>query len=211
MNFPRFKKRMPKTKLLVATTNLKKLEELRDVLKNLDVEIVSLKDFSSIKVVEENGKTFEENAKLKAVGYASQTRLLTLGEDSGLCCEALDGAPGIYSARFSGERGNDASNNEKLLRLLTDIPEENRTAYYESAIALAAPEKLIGVVRGQVHGFIIKEHRGSGGFGYDPLFYYPNFKKTFAEIPLEQKTSVSHRGQALEKFKLLLSDYLKKT
>jgi XTP/dITP diphosphohydrolase len=198
------------TRLLIATNNVKKLKELQELLSDLPVHCLSLCDFPETEEVEEIGRTFEENATIKALGYAGQTGVLTLGEDSGICCDALNGEPGVFSARFCGESKNDDANNEKLLESMRDIPDEKRTAYYESAIALAAPGKLIGVVRGQVHGLITRELRGTGGFGYDPLFFYPPYQKTFGEVPAVMKHRVSHRGQALGKFRELLRDYLKK-
>ena len=187
------------------------MKELRELLADLPVECLGLHDFPDVKDVEETGRTFEENAKIKALGYAGQTGALTLGEDSGICCDALDGAPGVFSARFCGEsKNNDDANNEKLLELMRDVPEDKRTAHYESAIALAESGTLIGVVRGQVHGLIARELQGKGGFGYDPLFFYPSFQKTFGEVPIAMKHRVSHRGQALGKFRDLLQDYLKR-
>lgn len=199
-----------KTKLLLATTNAKKLKEIEDILADLPVRCLSLRNFPDVKSVEETGKTFEENARIKASGYAEQTGVLTLGEDSGICCDALDGAPGVFSARFCGEFHSDEANNTKLLEMMHDVSDEKRTAHYESAIALAEPEKLIGVVKGQVHGLITRELLGTGGFGYDPLFFYPPYKKTFGEVSAEMKHRVSHRGQALAKFRELLQDYLKR-
>ncbi len=198
-----------KTKLLVATTNAKKLKELRDLLADLPVECLGLQDFPGIQIVDETGRTFEENAKIKAMSYAEQTGTLALGEDSGICCDALDGTPGILSARFCGEFHSDEANNSKLLELMKDVPDEKRTAYYESAIALAEPAKLIGTVRGQVHGLITRDLQGGGGFGYDPLFYYPPYQKTFGEVPIAMKHRVSHRGQALGKLRKLLMEYLR--
>lgn len=198
------------TRLLLATSNVKKLKELQELLADLPVECLSLRDFPDVEEVEETGRTFEENAKIKALGYAGQTGVLTLGEDSGICCDALQGEPGVFSARFCGESKNDDANNKKLLELMVSVPEENRTAHYESAIALAEPVELIGVVRGQVHGLITRELRGSGGFGYDPLFFYPPYQKTFGEVSIEMKHRVSHRGQALGKFRELLRDHLKR-
>lgn len=195
-------------KLLVATTNAKKLEELRTLLADLALEMLYLKDFPGIAEVPENGRTFEDNASAKALGYAEATGLFTLGEDSGLCCDALDGAPGIYSARFAGMEKNDQRNNEKVLRLLKDLPDNCRGAHYVSAIALAFPGRLIHVLRGEVHGFIAREPRGSNGFGYDPLFYYPPFQCTFGEAPPEKKNSISHRAKALEKLKSYLTGNL---
>jgi len=199
---------VPATKLLLATTNAKKLKELQEILADLPVHCLSLRDFPDVTTVEETGRTFEENAKIKALSYAEQTGVLTLGEDSGICCEALQGAPGVFSARFCGEFHSDEANNTKLLEMLHDVPDEKRTAYYESAIALAEPTKLIGVVKGQVHGLITRELVGGGGFGYDPLFYYPPYKKTFGEVPPALKHRVSHRGQALAKLRKLLGAYL---
>lgn len=197
------------TKLLLATTNAKKLKELQDILEDLPVTCLSLCDFPDVKTVEETGQTFEENAKIKAMGYAGQTGVLTLGEDSGICCDALQGVPGVFSARFCGEFHSDEANNAKLLEVMQDVPDEKRSAYYESAIALAEPTKLVGVVRGRVHGMITRELLGAGGFGYDPIFFYPPFQKTFGEVPAAIKHRVSHRGQALGKFRGLFQNYLK--
>ncbi len=194
--------------LLVATTNLKKLKELQDLLADLPYRCVSLKDFPKVTIVEEKGKTFQENAELKARGYAGQTGMLALGEDSGLCCDALQGAPGVLSARFSGEEKSDDANNRKLLQRMEAVPDAERGAHYESAVAIAEPGKLIGRVSGQVHGIITRELCGNGGFGYDPLFFYPPFGKTFGQVPIELKHRVSHRSQALAKVRGLLTRYL---
>ena len=195
-------------KLLVATTNRKKLEELKSLLAKLDLELCCLSDFPGLREVPENGKTFEENAAAKALGYARQVRLLTLAEDSGLCCDALEGSPGIFSARFAGAAKSDLENNLKVLRLLKKVPDNCRTAHFCSAAAIAEPDRLVGVVTGEVHGFIAHESRGQNGFGYDPIFYYPAFAKTFGEVPSEMKHQVSHRAQALERAKQLLKKYL---
>jgi XTP/dITP diphosphohydrolase len=197
-----------KKRLLIATTNTKKLKELQDLLSDLPVQCLSLRDILQTQEVEETGQTFEENARIKALGYAAQTGMLALGEDSGICCEALDGAPGVFSARFGGEPRSDDRNNRKLLELMKSVPDEKRTAYYESSIALAEPGRLIGTVRGQVHGLISRELHGTGGFGYDPLFFYPPFGKTFGQVPIEMKHSVSHRGKALAEALALLRRYL---
>ncbi len=194
--------------LLVATTNKKKLEELQTLLQGLPLELKSLSDLKTYKVVTEDGKSFEENAVKKALGYAKQSGWLTLGEDSGLCCDALEGAPGVFSARFAGEQPTDAENNEKLLNLLQGIPDNCRGAYYASAIAIAEPGKLIGVVEGKVTGYIHPALEGNGGFGYDPLFYYPPFGTTFGNVTVDKKHTVSHRSRALGKAKKLLAQYL---
>ncbi len=197
-----------KTRLLLATTNLKKLKELKEILSDLPVRCLGLRDFPDTRTVEETGLTFEENAKIKALSYAEQTGVLTLGEDSGICVDALNGAPGVYSARFCGEFQSDDANNRKLMEMMADIPDEKRTAYYESSVALAEPGKLIAIERGQVHGLIVRDLQGCEGFGYDPIFYYPPFKKTFGEVPAAMKHRVSHRGLALVRMRKLLNDYL---
>lgn len=199
---------VPEKRLLIATTNAKKLKELQDLLSGLPVHCLSLRDIPQTQEVAETGHTFEENARIKALGYAAQSGMLTLGEDSGICCEALDGAPGVFSARFGGEPRSDNENNRKLLELMRPVPDEKRTAYYESAIALAEPGKLIGAVKGQVYGVIARKLCGTGGFGYDPLFFYPPFGKTFGQVPVEMKHSVSHRGKALAEARALLRKYL---
>ncbi len=196
--------------LLVASTNPKKLIELQDVLAGLPFRLKSLRDFPGVQEVEENGKTFEANAELKARGYASQTGLLTLAEDSGLSCDALEGAPGIYSSRFCGDPGNDLENNKKLLRLMAGLPDNCRRAHFVSAIAICRPDQLVGLCRGEVHGYISKDMKGANGFGYDSVFYYPPFERTFGEVEAEMKRKVSHRAVALEKARVLLVTHLMK-
>ncbi len=197
-------------KLLVASTNKKKLAELKSLLAGLEFTLISLAECPGIREVEESGKTFEENATLKALGYAHQTGLLTLAEDSGLCCDALEGAPGVYSARFAGPAKTDLDNNLKVLKLLEKIPDNCRGAHFKSAAAVAEPDRLIDVVSGEVHGVIEHIMKGSHGFGYDSIFFYPPFKKTFGQVPEEMKNQVSHRAQALAKAKVLLVGYLKR-
>lgn len=191
-------------KLLIATSNQHKLKEFRALFEDYDLEVIGLADVPPCVEPEETGKTFEENAVIKALGYAAQTGLLTIAEDSGISCDALDGAPGIYSARFAGEQKNDDENNAKLLRLLEPLPDNCRDAHYTSAIALAEPDRVIEVFVGKVHGSIARELRGGNGFGYDPLFYYLPFKKTFGEAAPEEKQSVSHRANAFRKLQAFL-------
>lgn len=185
--------------ILIATTNKHKIEEFQKLFSenSLQLEAVYLKDFPNVKTVEETGQTFEENATLKALGYAKQTGLLTLAEDSGLSCDVLDGAPGVYSARFSGEKATDESNNQKLLKIFKPIPDNCRAAHYTAVIAIAEPSKVIGTAQGEVHGYIAKEPKGTNGFGYDPLFFYPPYDKTFGEVAPEMKNKVSHRSKAV--------------
>ena len=195
-------------KLLVATGNPHKLKELQELLSDLPYELVCLADLGGGEDVEETGVTFRENAELKALGYAKQFNLLTLAEDSGLSCDALDGAPGVYSARFAGEQKDDHENNLKVLRLMDGLPDNCRSAHFTSAISVATPDGVVGTVEGEVHGYVGKEMKGDLGFGYDSLFFYPDFGKHFGEVPSEKKHEVSHRAKSLKKAKELLADYI---
>lgn len=198
---------MPKRELLIATTNRKKLEELKALLASLKLRLLGLRDFPQIREIPEDGDTFAANARRKASGYSRQTGCLTLAEDSGLCCDALEGAPGVFSARFSGPLKSDRENNLKVLRLLDKVPDNCRGAHFRCAVALAGPRRLIGVTEGEVHGVISREIKGSHGFGYDPIFYYPPFGKCFGEISAAMKHQVSHRSQALQKARGMLEKY----
>jgi len=195
------------TELLVATTNLGKFAEVQAFLKNLPLTILSLKSLGSWPAIVEDGATFEENALKKARALAEYSGVITLADDSGLEVDALNGAPGIYSARYAGEEGNDDKNNEKLLRELQGIAEDKRSARFVCALALCAPESR-GIeewtVRESCEGRIAFELRGPNGFGYDPLFFYPPFGKTFGEIDRATKATVSHRGKALKKLAEML-------
>jgi XTP/dITP diphosphohydrolase len=199
-----------KYELVVATKNKKKLEEIKEILKDLDLKILSLADFPHSPRVVENGSTFKENAVKKAVKIARFTRKLTLGEDSGICVDALAGKPGVYSSRFSGKDKNDLKNNLKLLKLLRDLPPKKRKAHYFCSVALADKDGLIGVREGECSGFIGRELKGHLGFGYDPLFIIPKYRKTFAQLGPRIKHKMSHRFRALEKTKVLLVTYLKR-
>ena len=196
-------------RLLVATNNPKKLKELQELLKDLPVTLLSLNDFPNVSEVEEDGNSFRENAEKKALGFAKQTRCLTLADDSGLSVDYLKGEPGIYSARFSGFGKDDLKNCEKILNLLKGVPPSDRSAKFKCAIALATPDKIVSVVEDSVSGFITDKMIGSGGFGYDPLFFFPEFGTTFAEVPSDKKHAVSHRGKALRQMKKVLREYFK--
>lgn len=201
---------MDKIELVVATKNIKKLREIRDILKGLPFKIVSLADYPYSPRIVENGRTFKENALKKAIKIAQFTGKLTLGEDSGLCVDFLKGAPGIYSSRFSGKDKSDDKNNAKLLRLLGKSPLKKRKAHYVCAVALADSRGKVGVVEGKCCGLIGFELKGDKGFGYDPLFIIPRYKKTFAQLGPVIKHKISHRYRALKKARGLLNPYLKR-
>ena len=194
--------------LIVATWNKKKLEEIKEILKDLKLKVTSLADYKGVPRIVENGKSFKENAVKKAVKAASFTKKLTLGEDSGLCVEILGGRPGIRSSRFSGWEKNDAKNNLKLLRLLEGVPFRKRKAYYSCAVAVADKDGILDVVEGECSGFISFELKGSSGFGYDPLFIVPKYKKTFAQLGEKIKHKMSHRYRALKKAKKIILKYI---
>jgi XTP/dITP diphosphohydrolase len=198
-----------RTALVVATRNKKKLQEIRVILKGLRVNLVSLEDFPKTPDIVENGKTFQDNAAKKALTIARFTGELTLGEDSGICVAALCGKPGVYSARFAGIDKSDEKNNEKLLKSLAGVPVSRRKAYYAAAVALADKNGLIGVVEGRCYGRIGFKPQGAFGFGYDPLFVIPKYKKTFAQLGPRIKHAMSHRYRALLKAQKLLLRYIK--
>lgn len=197
--------------LIVATKNKKKLEEIKEILKGFKLKISSLADYEKTPRIIENGSTFKENAVKKAVKIARFTGKLTLGEDSGLCVDALNGAPGIYSSRFSGRGKDDTKNNLKLLKLLGSLALGKREAHYSCAVALADKNGVIGVVEGRCCGLIGYEPKGSFGFGYDPLFVIPKYKKTFAQLGPRIKHKMSHRYRALVRAKRIISAYLGKS
>lgn len=194
--------------LVVASRNQKKIKEIREILKGVRVKITPLGDYPHAPYITENGKTFKQNAIKKAIRVARFTKVLTLGEDSGLEVVALDGKPGVYSSRFSGKDKNDLKNNLKLLRLLGKLPLAKRKARYVCSVALADKNGLIGVVEGYCLGLIGLQLRGSFGFGYDPLFIIPKYKKTFAQLGLRIKNKMSHRLHALNKAKRIIQEYL---
>ncbi|AJY71151.1 purine NTP phosphatase [Geobacter sulfurreducens] len=192
------------TRLVVATRNKGKLREIAAILDGLPFTLLSLEDFPDFPEVEEDGKTFEENALKKASVAANITGLPALADDSGLVVDALDGKPGVYSARYSGENASDEANNAKLLSELESVPYEERTAAFRCTIALCSPGGKRYTFSGELHGVILDSPRGTGGFGYDPLFFVSEKGATMAELPLEAKNAVSHRGRALA----LLKDHL---
>ena len=189
--------------LILASRNKKKIKEMEAILATHfeGVRILSLDDVGYVGDIEENGTTYEENALIKArtAVMAGGGNYPAIADDSGLSVDALDGAPGVYSARYAGEHGDDAANNALLLKNLSDTPAEARTARFVCCIALVYPDGRELTVRGETEGLIIDEAKGEGGFGYDPYFYYPPFKKTFSELSAEEKNTISHRGKAIAK------------
>ncbi len=183
---------------ILATNNMKKLAEMQRILSPLGINVVTAKMIGiELPEVEENGTTFEENAEIKAASACEITKIPSIADDSGLCVDYLDGAPGIYSARFSGEHGNDERNNDLLLEKLEGVPMEKRTAYYVCAICCIFPDGRKIVVRGECHGHIGFERDGHEGFGYDPLFLING--KSFGRYTADEKDKISHRGNALRK------------
>lgn len=181
---------------ILATNNMKKLAEMQRILSPLGINVVTAKKLGiTLEEVEEDGDTFEANARIKALSACKATNMPAIADDSGLCVDYLDGAPGIFSARFSGEHGNDELNNDLLLEKLDGVPMEERTAYYVCAICCEFPDGREIIVRGECHGHIGFERDGNEGFGYDPLFLING--KAFGRYTAEEKDKISHRGNAL--------------
>ena len=199
---------MSETGLLVATTNLGKKKEIDTALADLPLRIFSLNDLNIGDPFPETGKTFQENARGKSLFYSQKWNGLTLGEDSGLEIDYLNGAPGVYSARFSEPQATDEKNNDKVLSLLEGLPDEKRSARFVSCMVLSQKGEVITSIEGRVDGYISRERKGSFGFGYDPLFYYPPLDKNFGELLPAEKNDVSHRGRALKELRIFLKDYL---
>ncbi|MDD5011730.1 MAG: XTP/dITP diphosphatase [Phycisphaerae bacterium] len=203
-----------KRKILVATTNPGKIAELRAMLDS-DVEWAGLADFPNISEIEEDGKTFAENARKKALGYAKQTGLWTIADDSGLVVDALGGEPGVKSARFSGAKDKertllDHKNMAKVLKLLEGVPKEKRTARFVCCLCLAGPEMVLIETEGELEGSIAEKETGANGFGYDPIFFVPRLKKSVAQLTGEEKNEISHRGNGIRKLKPQLEKLLEK-
>lgn len=197
-------------KIVLASNNQKKIKEIKEILNGLQYEVYSLNDMNIDIDVEEDGITFEENAEKKATEIYKYLRakgeenFIVLSDDSGLEVDCLNGAPGVYSARYAGEHGNDHKNNIKLLEEMKEFKGKDRRARFVCVIALVDEKGKVNSVRGEVEGYIIEELKTDGGFGYDPLFFYEGFNKTFGEASSEEKNSISHRGNALKKLKEML-------
>ncbi len=194
-------------KFFIATKNQHKMQEFKKILEKSNIELICEADLSEpLEDVEENGTTFEQNALIKAKSGLAVTSLPSIADDSGLCVDYLGGEPGIYSARYAGEHGDDGANNEKLLKNLEGVPKSERTARFVCAIACVFPDGREFTVSGSCEGYIAESQSGNGGFGYDPLFV--SEVGCFGEISPEQKNTVSHRAKAIEKFETELKKYI---
>ncbi len=194
-------------KILLATYNDGKVREYKSLLRDIPFEIVTPSELGITMEVDETGASFEENARLKATALAGESGLLTLADDSGLEVDALGGEPGTLSARYAGEGASDSDRINYLLDKLKDVPEKERTARFRCVIAIVAPDGRVEVCSGECRGFITTEPRGYNGFGYDPIFYLPEFGKTMAELKPEEKNRISHRARAAEKARGLLMKF----
>ena len=210
---------MTQKTILIATTNTGKLEELTALLGPVGQGIrwMTLRDFPNIPEVIEDGQTFCDNARKKALGYAKATGVWTIADDSGLVIDALDGAPGVFSARYAADECDspnrcelDRANYEKVLRKLNDVPDEQRTARFQCHLCLASPDNVLLEATGTVEGVVIRQAKGENGFGYDPIFYIPSLKKTAAQLENHEKNMISHRGNAIRHFKPLLEHLINK-
>ena len=201
-------------RLVIASNNEGKIKEIKRVLASLPVEVLSLKDMGLDIEVEEDGLTFEDNAKKKSVEIYKElikrndSNFIVMSDDSGLEVDYLDGEPGVFSARYAGEHGNDKKNNEKLLLNLAGVSDDNRKARFVCQLALINEKNEYRTVRGTVDGYILEEEKGNGGFGYDPLFFYKPLNKSFGELTMEEKNEISHRGVALQKVKEIIKELL---
>lgn len=197
-------------KLILSTNNENKVEEIRNILKNLPIKVLSKKDIGLGDLhVREDANSLEDNSKLKAKALASKTKYMVMADDSGLFVEALNGKPGVYSSRYGGEEGNDKRNNEKLLEEMKGIPYENRRAKFKTVISLINEDKEILFIQGECKGYIGFKLEGENGFGYDPLFIPQDYDRTFAQLGEEIKNIISHRAKALEEAKNILTKMVK--
>lgn len=195
-------------KIIIATGNKGKAREFEDLFQAYGYEIETLLDHPEIPDIPETGDTFQENAYQKASFLSEHLGSIVLADDSGLEVNALDGAPGIYSARYAGEHGNDKKNNKKLLKDLKELDATNRDANFICSLVLIGPEREPLFVEGKIYGTILEEVRGEHGFGYDPLFYVPEKGKTMAELTSSEKNDISHRAKAIQQLEKYLSEWL---
>ncbi|MCA0986257.1 XTP/dITP diphosphatase [Guptibacillus algicola] len=195
-------------KLLVATKNKGKVKEFKRRFETDELQVISLLDLDEDLDVEETGTTFAENAVLKAETIMRMTNQIVIADDSGLVIDALDGEPGVYSARYAGPEKDDEANIDKVLSELKNVPDEKRTASFQCLLAVAIPDKKTEVFSGSCEGRIAHERSGYEGFGYDPIFYLPSYQKTMAELTPEEKDAISHRGKALDRLQEVFQDLL---
>ena len=195
-------------RVLFATKNKGKIKEANEILQDFGYEVVAMQEAGIDLDIVEDGKTFEENALKKAVEIMKVSGEIAIADDSGLCVDALDGAPGIFSSRFAGENSTDEERNNKLLEMMKDIPAEKRGAKFVCVMAVAFPDGTGFTVRGECEGEILNEPRGSNGFGYDPLFYVAQHGMTTAEMDPSLKHSISHRGKAMDQMKVKMKELL---
>lgn len=189
-----------KPRVVLASNNMHKAKEIKSIIGEFyDIITLSEAGLDNFEIVED-GNTFEENAAKKAVAVFNETGLPTIADDSGLCVDYLDGKPGVHTARFAGENASDSENIDKLLDELKNVPYEKRTAHFVCVIAFIDKTDNIKYFCGECSGYILDEKRGSNGFGYDPVFYYPDFELSLAQMPESEKNKISHRSQALKKF-----------
>lgn len=195
--------------VLIATKNAGKAKDFERILKPYGVEVKTLLDFPATPDIEETGKTFEENAILKAETISKKFNVMVIADDSGMIVDALDGRPGVYSARYAGIDKNDEANNDKVLEEMADVPGKDRSARFYCAIAVAIPGKPTITVNGICEGSILYERRGSNGFGYDPIFFVTSMQKSMAELTPEEKNQISHRAMAMKKLESQLTEFFK--
>ena len=196
-------------RIVLATKNKGKIKEMRQLLAPMHIEVLSLADFAPVDDAEENGATFAENAMIKARYYFAHTGIPCLADDSGLEVDALGGRPGVYSARYSGEDATDQTNNAKVLQEMEGVEAEKRTARFRCSMALVGDGSEL-TTDGTCEGILLAEERGSGGFGYDPLFYVPKFERTLAEMSSDEKNGISHRGAAVRKMAERIAEMMAK-
>ncbi|MCA1063604.1 XTP/dITP diphosphatase [Rossellomorea sp. AcN35-11] len=197
-----------KKSVIIATKNRGKAKEFQHMFAPYGYEVKTLLDMPHIEDVEETGRTFEENAILKAETVAQELGELVIADDSGLAIDALEGRPGVYSARYAGEEKSDEANMEKVLGELQDVEESKRSARFQCVLAIAGPGMETKTVSGTCEGMILQEKRGTNGFGYDPIFFIPALNKSMAELTPDEKSQISHRGNALKKLGNIISDFI---
>ena len=200
-----------KRQIVLATRNRGKIRELQALMKDFGIEVLSVADMEGVPEVEEDGTTFLENSLKKAREISTATGIMALADDSGLVVDALNGAPGVYSARYAGDNATDEQNYLKLLDEMKDIPDGERTARFKCVMVLCHPSGQWISAEGACEGIISREPTGSQGFGYDPVFFVPELGRSMAQLSSEEKNAISHRGNALKKLREMLPEFLEKT